>query len=50
MKKNITHDSCKKTKKVVAPSDKAINYIKAFARAYYVDETLSKPLNTVCVN
>lgn len=51
MKKNITRKTCsKQNKKVVVPSEKAISIIKAFARAYYVDETLTKPLNAVCVN
>jgi len=51
MKKDITQKAYRKqNKKVVAPSEKAISIVKAFSRAYYVDETLKKPLNAVCVN
>lgn len=49
MKKDSTQ-KIRKNKKVVVPSEKAVSFIKTFARVYHVDETLSKPLNTVCVN
>lgn len=37
-------------KMVVAPSDKTLNFLKQFARTYYVDKSLPKPVNDLCMN
>lgn len=40
----------KKEEKVVAPSEKTINLLKQFARSCYVEKTLPKSLNELCMN
>ena len=54
MKKDITSDLCNdknsKKEKVVAPSAETLNFIKQFARTYYVEQTLPMPLAGICVN
>lgn len=36
--------------KVVVPSEKTLNILKQFARAYYVEKALPKAMNGLCVN
>lgn len=54
MKKDITPDLCndkdRKEGKVVAPSARTLNFIKQFARSYYVEQKLPMPLAGICVN
>lgn len=52
MKKNITPNLCKvsEDKKVVAPSIQTLDFIKQFARSYYVEKKLPNVFCGVCVN
>lgn len=54
MKKDINSDlpdnGSKKRKKVVAPSAETLNFIKQFARTYYVEQKLPVPLSVICIN
>lgn len=53
MKKTTTKlrgDLNKKEKEVVVPSAKTLDFLKSFARTYYVEKSLPTPLNEVCVN
>lgn len=54
MKKTITpklnKDVRPKTQEVVAPSDQTLDFLRLFARTYYVDKSLPSPINEVCVN
>lgn len=52
MKKNITPKLCNglKDEKVVAPSTETLDFIKQFARSYYVDKNLPVSLAGICVN
>lgn len=36
--------------KVVAPSEKTLNFLKQFARTYYVEKALPVAINNLCVN
>ena len=44
------NDSNDKRKKVVAPSAETLNFIKQFARSYYVEQKLPVPLSGICIN
>lgn len=54
MRKNITpkasSDMNKNYKKVVAPSEKTLDFLRSFARTYHVEQSLPKGLNSLCVN
>ncbi|MBD8388733.1 hypothetical protein [Dysgonomonas sp. BGC7] len=51
MKKIITpKDVSKKHAEVVAPSEKTLDFLKQFAHTYYVDKSLPKDINYLCVN
>ncbi|MBK5722017.1 hypothetical protein JGH11_14150 [Dysgonomonas sp. Marseille-P4677] len=51
MKKIFTQKQLEtKKEKVVAPSDKTLDFLKQFARTYYVEKTLSATLGGLCVN
>jgi len=51
MKKIFTpKHSEKNNEEVVAPSDKSLDFLKQFARTYYVEKSLPKAINGLCVN
>lgn len=52
MKKSITPKMCKglEKKRVVAPSAETLDFIKQFARSYYVEKRLPISLSEICVN
>ncbi|MDR2948353.1 MAG: hypothetical protein LBV71_04015 [Prevotella sp.] len=52
MKKISTQKLCRnfEEEKVVAPSKNTLDFLKQFARTYYVEKSLPKPLNELCVN
>lgn len=52
MKKIITHDRCanNKKEKVVAPSAQTLDFLKQFARTYFVEKELSGSVNGICMN
>jgi len=51
MKKIFTpKNSEKKEPKVVAPSEKTMNFLKQFAHTYHVEKSLPKAINELCVN
>lgn len=52
MNRKITPNSCNESnpKKVVAPSTQTLDFIKQFARSYYVAQNLPASLAGVCVN
>ncbi|MFT3995356.1 MAG: hypothetical protein QM660_13670 [Dysgonomonas sp.] len=54
MKKTITtkqHGNLdEKEELVVVPSSRTLDFLRAFARSYYVEKTLPTSLNEVCVN
>lgn len=54
MKKIYTPESAKKNrkeeKKVVAPSDSTLEFLKLFARTCYIEQSLPQGLKEVCVN
>jgi len=43
-------DDRKKQQKVVAPSEKTLGFLKQFARTYYVETSLPRQVNEICVN
>lgn len=49
MKRNFTQKKCQ-DEKVVVPSKRTIDYLKQFARSYYVENTFPKELNGFCLN
>jgi hypothetical protein len=49
MKKDFTQKKCQRVK-VVAPSKRSIDYLKQFARSYYVENVLPNKLNGFCLN
>lgn len=49
MKKDFTQKKCRKGK-VVVPSRRSIDFLKQFARSYYVENTLPNKLNGFCLN
>lgn len=52
MRKSSTQKLYKSFNKeeVVVPSEKTINFLKQFARSYYVEKALPKSLNELCIN
>lgn len=54
MSKNITSHASKDLNKerneVVVPSSKTLDFLKSFARTYYVDKSLPGQLNNFCIN
>ena len=54
MKKISTPEQCqrfdKNEKKVVAPSEKTLDFLKQFARVHYIDKSLPNAINGLCVN
>jgi len=51
MKKIFTpKDDPKNQEKVVVPSAKTLDFLKQFARSYYVEKSLPKAVNEFCVN
>lgn len=51
MKKVFTQENpLKEDRVVVAPSDKTLEFLKQFARAYYVDKSLPQQVNSLCRN
>jgi hypothetical protein len=54
MKKIFTPEQCqkfdKKEKKVVAPSEKTLVFLRQFARVHYADKALPNAINGLCVN
>ncbi|MDH6309778.1 hypothetical protein M2451_002038 [Dysgonomonas sp. PFB1-18] len=51
MKKVFTPKNVgKKQKEVVAPSEKTLDFLRQFARAYYVEKSLPRAVNEICVN
>lgn len=54
MKKIFTPEQCqhfdKNEEKVVAPSEKTLDFLKQFARAHYVDKSLPDTISGLCVN
>lgn len=50
--KKISTQKCTKEKagKVVAPSENTLNFLKQFARSYYVEKALPKTINDFCIN
>lgn len=53
MKNDITselNNDENKSRKVVAPSVRTLDFIKQFARSYYVEQKLPNPLSGICVN
>lgn len=49
MKKSYTQKKCQDVK-VVVPSKKTIDFLKQFARSYYVENALPNGLNGLCLN
>lgn len=49
MKKDFTQKKCQE-EKVVVPSKRTIDYLKQFARSYYVENALPNKLNGFCLN
>lgn len=39
-----------KKRKVVAPSDSTLDFIRVFARIYTADTTIKEPFTEICVN
>lgn len=54
MKRIFTPKHCqsadKKEEKVVAPSEKTLDFLRQFARAHYVEKTLPDTVNGLCMN
>ncbi|WP_185155663.1 hypothetical protein [Dysgonomonas sp. 521] len=53
MKKVSTRKLCKGfdcESEVVAPAKSTMDFIKQFARTYYVEKSLPKPMNGFCIN
>ena len=51
MKKIITpKDLNKKNEQVVVPTQKTLEFIRQFARTYYVDNSIPKEMNSLCLN
>ena len=51
MKKIFTpKDDPEKQEKVVVPSEKTLDFLRQFARSYYVEKSLPKTVNGLCVN
>jgi hypothetical protein len=50
MKKSSTQKLFKSKEKVVVPSGNTIDFLKQFARSYYVDKSLPDALNGLLVN
>lgn len=50
MKKNSTQKMYKSKGEVVVPSRSTIDFLKQFARTYYVDKALPKAINGLCIN
>lgn len=53
MRKSITHSEKEKKSedlKVVAPSAKTIEFLKAFARSYHAEKSLPESLSGYCIN
>ncbi len=51
MKKVFTHKNVdRKKEEVVAPSEKTLELLKQFARAYHVEKSLPKGMNGMCIN
>lgn len=55
MRKNITPKTSNEINKqnyeeVVAPSKKTLDFLRSFARAYHVEQSLRNGLNGLCVN
>lgn len=52
MKKIVTNKKLGRRgeKEVVAPSENTLDFIKMFARTYYVDKNIVDPINNVCIN
>lgn len=52
MKKIVTIKKRKKQieEEVVAPSESTLDFIKMFARTYYVDKKITAPINHFCIN
>ncbi|MBB4035033.1 hypothetical protein GGR21_000922 [Dysgonomonas hofstadii] len=51
MKKIFTpKDNMKKQEEVVVPSEKTLDFLKQFARSYYVEKSLPRAVNEICVN
>ena len=36
--------------KVVEPSVRTLDFLKSFARTYYVEKKLPEPMNSICLN
>ncbi|MDR1090615.1 MAG: hypothetical protein LBL79_06020 [Prevotella sp.] len=49
MKKDFTQEKCQE-KKVVVPSKRTIDFLKQFARSYYVEDALPNKLKGLCLN
>ena len=52
MKKISTRKLCRhiEEEKVVVPSKNTLNFLEQFARTYYVEKSLPKLLNELCMN
>lgn len=53
MKKVSTQKLCKgfdQNRKVVAPAKSTLDFLKQFARTYYVEKSLPKTINGYCIN
>lgn len=51
MKKIFTQKkTVKKEEMVVAPSERTLDFLKQFARTYYIDKSLPRQVNSLCTN